>query len=115
MAKQIILIDKNTGLKEKGYYGFSWTSLFFGPFPLLFRQEWLAFAACFGIVVLVTAITMGFGSIICYIGWGVFCNKWHLKKLIKAGYSFDETQPEEAVLSAKQYLGMSLGLKENNA
>ena len=42
------------------------------------------------------------------IVWSFFVNKWHLKKLIKAGYTIDERQSEETILLAKLYIGMKI-------
>lgn len=106
MANLVMMVDKNTGLKEKAYYGFSWTSLFFGVFPMLFRQEWKAFLVSFVIFLVISVLTYGIGVIIGCIVWAFVFNKWHLKKLIKSGYSFDEAEPSEAIAQAKQYIGM---------
>lgn len=39
MAKFIDLEHPITGELKTGFYGFSWTTLLFGPFPALFRQD----------------------------------------------------------------------------
>jgi hypothetical protein len=39
MAKRVQLIQPETGLMKSGYYGFSWTFLFFGWFVPIFRGE----------------------------------------------------------------------------
>lgn len=43
MAHTIRLTHKNSGVLKDGYYGFSWTTLFFGSFPALFRGDFLTF------------------------------------------------------------------------
>jgi len=39
MAKQIIVEHPTTGLRTKGYYGFSWTYFFFGPIVPIVRGD----------------------------------------------------------------------------
>jgi hypothetical protein len=39
MASSILIKHPDSGLMKKGYYGFSWTYLFFGFFVPLFRGE----------------------------------------------------------------------------
>jgi hypothetical protein len=39
MAKKVNMISLATGMMKQGFYGFSWTYLFFGFFVPLFRGE----------------------------------------------------------------------------
>ena len=39
MATKVNLLHPSTGMMKPGYYGFSWTYLFFGAFVPLFRGE----------------------------------------------------------------------------
>ena len=39
MAKIVMMKHEKTGVVKKGFYGFSWTSFFFGGFPALFRGD----------------------------------------------------------------------------
>lgn len=49
--------DPVTG--QETFEGFSWTTLFFGPLPALFRRDWLGAAIGVGIVaVLLVAVTV---------------------------------------------------------
>lgn len=81
---------------KKAPIGFSWTTLFFGGIPGLFRQDWI-----WGIVmILLCAITYGFAAIIA----AFFYNKVYIKELIKQGYKFQVIAgTDEAYL--KTYLG----------
>ena len=39
MATRIMLKHPQTGVIKPGYFGFSWTTFFFGGFPALFRGQ----------------------------------------------------------------------------
>ena len=74
----IRLKNKYTGVVVAAPWGFSWTSLFFGPFVPLLRSDvkW----AVLGFVIV--AITAG-------LGWFVMpfvYNKFYIKELIEKGY-----------------------------
>ncbi|WPK19589.1 hypothetical protein [Salmonella phage SD-1_S14] len=47
MAKTISLKNENVGQRKDGFFGFSWTTLFFGPFPALFRGDFITFIGAF--------------------------------------------------------------------
>ena len=53
MAERILMINKSTGIQKDGFYGYSWTTLFFGPFVPLFRADFLTFLGYFIVVVFV--------------------------------------------------------------
>lgn len=58
--------------------GFSWTTLFFGPIPLLFRSEWKWFVIC----ALFAVLSSGLSSFI--FMWII--NKIHIRELVNDGY-----------------------------
>lgn len=67
--------------------GFSWTTLFFGPIPALFRGD-LKWAAIQLIVhLLVGLITMGFGVIVTAIIFASIYNGRYEQDLRAAGWS----------------------------
>lgn len=81
---------------KKAPIGYSWTTLFFGPFPALFRQDWL------------WALGLFFGNLLTYgiVGLVVsfFYNKAYLKGLFNSGYKIHNMggMTDE---SLKNYLG----------
>ena len=77
--------------------GFSWTILFFGPFPPIFRGDWK-----WGLIILVAAfLTFGLSSFI----FMFIYNKLYLKSLLEQGYtSIDSDEvlnPVEAKIQMK--------------
>jgi hypothetical protein len=58
MAKKVALIHPQTGLIKSGFYGFSWTFLFFGWFVPLFRGELLIALMHFVITVIMSDVSV---------------------------------------------------------
>ena len=96
MATKINLTNTSNGLTETGYIGFSWTSLLFGGFVCFFRKD-------FGKGFLYIFLSIITGSL-WLIVMGFFYNKWHLKKLLETGYSFNDSP--ELVSAARKYIGI---------
>ena len=79
-----MLKQPSTGILKKGFYGFSWTTLFFGGFPAIFRGEILL-----GLVVIVVNIlTCGIAGII----WAFVYNKKYTLGLLEKGYTFSDAE-----------------------
>lgn len=115
MAQIIKLKHKQTGMIKKGFYGFSWTTLFFGAFPALFRQDFITFIGAFVVMVIVSVPTFGIGAGICMIIWAFMYNKYYTRRLLERGYTFDDSpdqvakacaalgvEPQKAELAAAQ-------------
>lgn len=94
MAKVIQLKHSATGLTKNGFYGFSWTTFFFGPFVPLFRGDFLTFLGYFAVVLIISIFTAGIGGFFCFFIWSFFYNSFYTKKLIERGYEFSGT-PEQ--------------------
>lgn len=106
MAKVIQLKHSATGLTKDGFYGFSWTTLFFGPFVPLFRGDFLTFLGYLAIVMLIGLITAGIGGYFCFIIWAFFYNGYYTKKLIENGYKFFGTHEQNS--EAAKVLGVQI-------
>ncbi len=78
MAKKVALIHPQTGLMKSGYYGFSWTFLFFGWFVPVFRGElFVAF----------------------------LYNKQYMTRMLEKGYVFNDT--EQVNEEARRKIGVA--------
>ena len=98
MATQIMLKHPQTGIIKKGLYGFSWTTLFFGGFPALFRGDIVVGLA----LIVITILTCGIAGII----WAFVYNKRYTLALIEKGYVFAGAEAENDL--ASRALGVSL-------
>jgi len=97
MAKRVALIHPQTGLMKSGFYGFSWTFLFFGWFVPLFRGELMIALLHFTI----TVITIGLWQII----FAFLYNKQYTTRLLEKGYVLNDSA--EVNEEARQKLGIS--------
>jgi hypothetical protein len=82
----VYLKNPLTGAKKKGRRGFSWTTLFFGPWPALFRGDAKWCIVQFAIDIVVGIFTAGIGSIVGHVVFGFKYNEWHLDSLRDKGY-----------------------------
>jgi hypothetical protein len=96
MATKIMMQHPVTGISKTGFYGFSWTTFFFGGLPALFRGDIII-----GLVVVVIGLlTWWIAGII----WAFFYNKFYTLKLVEKGYVFVGTESE--ISAAKAALGI---------
>ena len=98
MAKTVMLKHPQTGILKKGFYGYSWTALFFSGFPAIFRGDIFMGLA----VILLTMITGWLFPII----WGFFYNKRYTLGLLEQGYEFFDDNTK--VLEAKEKLSIAV-------
>ncbi|HNB26484.1 MAG TPA: hypothetical protein PLR41_05970 [Alphaproteobacteria bacterium] len=78
MAIAVPMTNPMTGQVAVGLQGFSWTTLFFGPFPALFRGHFVGFL----VIILVNLLTFGVTTLI----FPFFYNGWHWNTLIAKGF-----------------------------
>lgn len=90
MAQLIRLKHVQSGVVKTGFYGFSWTTLFFSGFPAIFRGDLLT-----GVLVLVLSASSFW---IVAVIWAFLYNKVYTTRLLEQGYVFDDTprKTEEA-------------------
>lgn len=75
---KLVMENPNTGRIKEAPVGFSWTVLFFGFFPPLFRSDW-KWAVIMFILAFITAGLSGFVFMFIY-------NKLYIKELIGSGF-----------------------------
>ena len=100
MANRIALKHKESGLVKDGFYGFSWTTLFFGFWPALFRGDYITFVGGLVIIVILAVFTFGIGAFIAMLVWAFIYNKYYTRKLLEKGYAFAGTEGENALAAA---------------
>ncbi len=97
MAAVIMMKNPNTGSVKQGFYGFSWTTLFFTGIPALLRKDIFT-----GILTTILGVwTLGLVTLI----WAFFYNKVYTIRLLKAGYIFDDN--DDVVALALSKLGIT--------
>jgi len=106
MAAAVQMKHKETGIVKTGYYGFSWTSLFFGGFPALLRGD-----ISYGLAVIIAGVLFGaFSTGMLWLAvalvWAFIYNKYYTQRLLQAGYEFSDTP--ERVTDAKRAMGIAV-------
>ena len=99
---KIFFKNPHNGRLREAPIGFSWTTLFFGPFPALFRGHWVGVL----VILLVTLVTYGLAGLI----FPFFYNKWYVGYLIEDGYRVASADRDVDEIS--KYLGRELPLIE---
>jgi len=108
MATVVMMKHKELGLTKEGFIGFSWTTLFFGVLPALFRSDFVTFAAGFGILIIIyfamAALTFGVAFFFFWwvptLAWAFMYNRYYTRKLIEKGYVFSDTPFKNAQAAA---------------
>lgn len=101
----IMFENTNTGSIKEAPVGFSWTTLFFGFFPALFRGDWKWALLIF----LITVITLGIGGLI----FPFIYNKYYIKDLQASGYKATSISKGQ-MKYAEMKLGMQLVKAESH-
>jgi hypothetical protein len=97
MATKIQIKHSGSGMVKNGFYGFSWTYLFFGWFVPLFRGE-LGVGA---LHLLFTVVTFGLWQlIVCFL-----YNKQYMTRMLTNGWVLAGSDSENSV--ARQVLSIS--------
>ena len=97
MATRVALIHPQTGLMKPGFYGFSWTFLFFGWFVPVFRGE--LFVGLLHLVI--TILTFGLWQVIL----AFLYNKQYMTRMLEKGYVFNDT--EQVNEEARRKIGVA--------
>jgi hypothetical protein len=109
MATTIAMRHKDSGIVKNGYYGFSWTTLFFGFFPALFRGDFITFIGGFAVSLIIAAFTLGIGAFFIGLVWAFMYNKYYTRKLLERGYIFAGSESENALAAAAVGVAVNIG------
>ena len=96
MAKKVQLIHPQSGLMKSGYFGFSWTFLFFGWFVPVFRGELLLALLHLAI----TVVTFGIWQVII----AFLYNNQYMTRMLEKGYVLNDNEAVNE--AARQKLGI---------
>lgn len=99
---------RDSGVMKNGYFGFSWTTLFFGPFPALLRADFITFVGWFVIYPIIVVptffLTLGVTAIFPGFVWAFFYNGYYTRRLLERGYIF--VDDKKVVREACRRLGV---------
>ena len=105
MATRVQMKHLQSGILKNGFYGFSWTCLFFGGFPALFRGDVGYGLGVLAAGVIFGAMSAGFLWFAIGLVWAFIYNKNYTHRLLQAGYQFNDTA--ERTADAKRALGIA--------
>ncbi|WJV64361.1 hypothetical protein PCO86_12780 [Pectobacteriaceae bacterium CE70] len=108
MATRIKMENLKTGECVDGFYGYSWTSLFFGFLPALFRKDFITFIGYFVIWAILATFTLGVGSLLVTLAWSFIYNKYYTTNLLKKGFAFAGNHTENEIAAGR------IGVKLNS-
>jgi hypothetical protein len=97
MATQIMIQNPSNGLTKKGYFGFSWTYLFFGWWVPLIRGE-LGVSA---LHLFFTFLTFGIWQLI----FAFLYNGQYMTRMLEKGYVLKDS--EQLMEAAREKLGIA--------
>lgn len=104
MATPVRLKHPASGLVRTGYFGFSWTSLFFGGIPAILRGDVVIGLLVLAVFILLGIPSFSLGTILVGLIWGFIYNKNYTQRLLEQGYVFDD-EPG-VVAEARRVLGV---------
>lgn len=108
MAKRITLYHPRAGLSVDGFYGFSWTTFFFGPFPALFRGDW-GMGILFVLIWLPAGIIFPPLGLVVHLVAALIYNRRYTLKLLERGYRV----PSNASLSEVREMCRALQVSQH--
>lgn len=85
MATAVRIVHPS-GLERDAYQGFSWTTLFFGPFPALFRGDLVGAAIILFTALLAGVIIPVVGSFLACVVFAAIYNGQQFARLLEQGY-----------------------------
>jgi len=84
--KKVQLKNKNTEEIKRVKVGYSWTVLFWGFIPSLFRKDWIGALVIFVLNIVVSYLIGTYGLLVSDGIIGALYNKNYISRLLKDGY-----------------------------
>ena len=100
MATRVMMKNTKTGIRKEGYFGFSWTYLFFVFWLPLFRGHF-PMAGIHLVISFISVFMFGIPQLVL----AFFFNKFYTLRLIEDGYEFDDD--EQLVKTASTILNIA--------
>jgi hypothetical protein len=105
---RVELRNPATGEVKLAPVGYSWTVLFWGFFPALFRQDWKYAGIMLGIIIVAGLIFEGAGFIPLILFSFIYNDKMHLKDLLDSGWRIAGYSGTKNLAAVEQSIGYSL-------
>ncbi|MGF9699437.1 MULTISPECIES: DUF2628 domain-containing protein [Paenibacillus] len=102
-----IFLQNSAGVTKNVKVGFSWTTLFFGFLPALFRGDLKWAVIMFLIAAALGAFTFGIGAWVSGIVFSFVYNKIYIKELLEKGYR-PANGESQAVLERSQIIAQAV-------
>lgn len=115
MATSVMLRNPATGVQKMGYFGFSWTSFFFGGFPALIRGDVGVGLGMIAVGILAGGLGFGIGWFVVGMIWAFIYNKNYTTRLLEAGYKLADTPERNAQAQMALGVGDQALLKSRNS
>lgn len=112
MAKSVEMRNPATGVTKTGYYGFSWTSFFFGGLPALIRGDVAIGLGLIALGMLAGVFTVFIGWWLVAIVWAFIYNRIYTTRLIERGYKFADSADVNAAACDALSIGSQAVLSE---
>ena len=104
MAHKVRLKHPGTNLVKTGFYGFSWTSFFFGGIPAMMRGDVGIGLGLLAAGLVASAVSAGLLWFVVGLIWAFVYNRRYTSNLLENGYVLDDAP--EVVAAARQALGI---------
>lgn len=106
---KVKVVNPTTGEHKLAPVGFSWTTLFFGMFPALFRLDWKNLAIMTAVILIGGLVSGGLFSWVALIVFGfIYNDKMYLKGLLDSGYRIDTYMGTQSLGSVGNSIGYDL-------
>lgn len=105
---KLMFENPNTGETKVAPVGFSWTTLFWGVFPALFRLDWKNFAIQVGVHITIGLVSAGTLNILPLVVFSLIYNRMHIKDLVESGWVINRYEGSKTLQAAASDVNLDL-------